>query len=103
MQVLLQLFFQLLGVVIVPLAWKLLRGLGFAAVTYTGINILMDQAKDYVFQNMASLPMEWINLLGLLKVDVCINIIFSAYVARAMLWGMDKTSGSKSSIKISPK
>ena len=92
------LFLRMLGASLVPLGWKLLRGLGFAAVTFTGVQLVMDNAKAYVFQHLLSLPAEWIQLLGLLKVDVCLNILFSAYVARAVLWGMN-ASGSKSSIR----
>lgn len=99
MPVVIQLFFSLLGSVIVPLAWKLLKGLGFAAVTYTGVHLMMEEARDYVFTQLLSLPAEWIGLLGLLKLDVCFNILFSAYIARAVLWGMDKATGSKSSIR----
>lgn len=43
-------------------------------------------------------PAQWLQVLGLLQVDVCINILFSAYIARAVLWGMDK-SGGKSGMR----
>ncbi|WP_428996752.1 DUF2523 family protein [Pseudomonas aeruginosa] len=43
----------------------------------------MDQAKDYVFSNLGGVPAQWLQVLGLLQVDVCINILFSAYIARA--------------------
>lgn len=92
------LLLRALGWSVVPLGWKLLRGLGFAAFTYTGVNLLMNQAKDYAFSNLGGVPAEWLQVLGLLQVDVAINILFSAYVARAVLWGMNK-SGGKSSIR----
>ena len=98
MQIVIQLFFRLLAWAIVPLGWKLLKGLGFAAVTFTGIQLFMDEAKSFVFTQLMSLPVEWVNLIGLLKLDVCLNIYFSAYIARAVLWGMDRSTGSKSSI-----
>jgi len=59
----------------------------------------MEQAREYVFTHLMSMPTEWIQLIGLLKLDVCINILFSAYVARAVLWGMDKATGTKSAIR----
>ncbi|MCK1896515.1 DUF2523 domain-containing protein, partial [Pseudomonas aeruginosa] len=43
--------------------------------------------------NFPSAPTQWLQVLGLLQVDVCINILFSAYIARAVLWGMDKSGG----------
>jgi len=99
MHLVIQLFFRLLGFAVVPLGWKLLKGLGFIGVTYTGVHLMMSQARDYVFNHLMSLPGEWIQLIGLLKLDVCMNILFSAYIARAVLWGMDKATGSKSAIR----
>ena len=92
------LLLRAIGWSVVPLGWKLLRGLGFAAFTFTGVQLLMNQAKDYVFSNLGGIPGEWLQVLGLLQVDVALNILFSAYVARAVLWGMNK-SGNKSSIR----
>ncbi|MGG6928697.1 DUF2523 family protein [Pseudomonas aeruginosa] len=50
------------------------------------------------FSNLGGVPAQWLQVLGLLQVDVCINILFSAYIARAVLWGMDK-SGGKSGMR----
>ncbi|EGH44310.1 hypothetical protein [Pseudomonas syringae] len=43
------LFIRMLGLSIVPLGWKLLRGLGFAAISYIGIEAALDKAKVYAF------------------------------------------------------
>ncbi|MEQ4308482.1 DUF2523 domain-containing protein [Pseudomonas syringae] len=96
------LFIRMLGLSIVPLGWKLLRGLGFAAISYVGIDAALDKAKDYAFSQLGSLPTDWISVLGMLKVDVCLNILFSAYIARALLAGMNK-AGSKTTMKWTPK
>jgi len=53
----------------------------------------MDEAKDFVFERLGSLPTEWLQILGLLQIDVYINILFSAYIARAVLWGMNASGG----------
>ncbi|HCL3955079.1 TPA: DUF2523 domain-containing protein [Pseudomonas aeruginosa] len=87
-----------IGWSLIPLGWKLLRGLGFTAVAFVGVKAVMDQAKDYVFSSLGGVPAQWLQVLGLLQVDVCINILFSAYIARAVLWGMDK-SGGKSGMR----
>lgn len=102
MPLLIGVLLRAIGWSLVPLGWKLVRGLGFAAVTYTGVNLVMNQAKDYVFSMLASTPAAWLQVLGVLQVDVAINILFSCYIARAVLWGMDK-SGSKSGIRWSGK
>lgn len=102
MPALIGLFLRMVGLSIVPLGWKLLRGLGFAAITYVGIEAGLDQAKNYAFSQLGGLPADWLAVLGMLKIDVCMNILFSAYVARALLSGMNK-SGSKTSMKWMPK
>lgn len=99
MAALIPLLLQAIGWVLVPLGWKLLRGLGFTAVAYVGITAAMDQAKNFVFSNIGSVPAAWLEVLGLLKIDVAINILFSAYVARAVLWGVN-AAGSKTSIRM---
>lgn len=73
------------------------KGLGFAAVSYVGVSTAMEFAKDYVFQQFGSLPPSWMQIIGMLQLDVFFNIMFSAYLIRAVLWGMNK-SGSKKSI-----
>lgn len=89
------LFLRLLGAAIVPLGWKLLRGLGFTAVSYVGVSAALDQIKSLAMSYFSSIPVEVLNVLGLLKVDVCFNIIISALVARTILRGFSKTGEKK--------
>lgn len=98
MPALIGLFLRALGWSAVPIGWSLLRGLGFAAFTYVGVQQLMEWAKDYAFSSLGAVPAAWLQVLGMLQLDVCLNILFSAYLARAVLWGMNK-SGNKSSIR----
>ncbi|MFA0968794.1 MULTISPECIES: DUF2523 domain-containing protein [Pseudomonas syringae group] len=102
MPALIGLFLRMVGLSIVPLGWKLLRGLGFAAISYIGIDAALDKAKGYAFAQLGGLPGDWIAVLGMLKIDVCLNILFSAYIARALLAGMNK-AGSKTSMNWTPK
>lgn len=102
MQYLIVLLWRALGWVIPQLGFALLRGIGFAAVTYTGVTTVMSFAKDYVFSNLGAVPAAWLQIAGILQIDVAINILFSAYVARAVLWGMNK-SGSKSTLNYTGK
>lgn len=98
MPALIGLFLKAVGWSLVPLGWSLLRGLGFAAIAYTGVSTAMEWAKSYVFSSFLNVPAEWVQVLGLLQIDVCMNIFFSAYIARAVLWGMNR-NGSKTSIR----
>ena len=93
MPALIGLLLRAIGWSLVPLGWKLLRGLGFAAFSYVGIQTMMDWAKGYVFSSLSATPAAWLQVLGLLQIDVCINIVFSAYIARAVLWGMNGSGG----------
>lgn len=88
-----------IGVSIIPWGWKMLRGLGFAAISYVGIKAGLDTAKDYVFSSLSSTPANYIMVLGMLKIDVCMNILFSAYAARAVLRGMN-SSGTQTNFKM---
>ncbi|MDN9032327.1 DUF2523 family protein, partial [Enterobacter hormaechei] len=71
---------------------------GFAAGAVGGGQAGVGRGEDYVFSSLGGVPAQWLQVLGLLQVDVCINILFSAYIARAVLWGMDK-SGGKSGMR----
>lgn len=93
MHAVIAMFIQAVGWSLVPLGWKLLRGLGFAAFTFVGVQALMDKCKEYVFTNLGSLPVEWLQVLGLLQVDTALNILFSCYVVRAVYWGMNQSGG----------
>ena len=84
------LFIRMIGLSIIPLGWKLLRGLGFAAVSYVGISAALDGLKDLAISKLGSVPATWINVLGLLQIDVVLSITFSALAARAILRGVDK-------------
>lgn len=98
MPALIGLLLRAIGWSLVPLGWKLLRGLGFTAVSYVGIQSLMEWAKDYAFSALGSVPSSWLQILGLLQLDVCLSIYFSAYIARAVLTGMN-SSGEKNTVR----
>lgn len=75
------------------LVGRVLIALGISYVTYTGISIGLDAIKEAVWNNLAGVPAELVGLLAIAKIDVCINIIFSAVTARLALNGL--TSGGK--------
>lgn len=95
-------FFRVLAWALPGLGFHLLRSLGFAAVTFVGIQPMLTWAKDYCFSRMAGLPADIIQVLGLLQIDVAFEILFSCYVARAIVGGMNG-SGSKSAIRFTGK
>lgn len=85
----------LLITIVTPLVKMALKALGIGVVAYMGINVVLDQALQYVTNNIASLPAAAQALLGLAKFDVVINIWFAAITTRLVLNGMNKISGKK--------
>lgn len=78
------LLLQLVG----SMAGRVLVALGIGAVTYTGINTTVGWVKTQAVASLVGLGPEVLGILGMLKVGVCINIIFSAMLARAVLNGI---------------
>lgn len=80
-----------------PIIFYVLRLLGIGVVTYVGINLVLDQVKDYVIGNFVNVPIQVQQILGLAKFDVAVNIYLAAVTARLLLAGYNKatTGGSK--------
>lgn len=75
---------QLVG----SMAGRALIGLGIGVVTYSGINATIEWVKQEAINGLLGLGPEVVGLLGMLKVGVAINIVFSAMVARALINGI---------------
>jgi hypothetical protein len=90
--------FSFLASIVGPLVAKVLTALGVGLVTYTGITLVMDQAREAIISNMTATGAAYVALFGLAKVDVAINIMLGAVAARAALSGIDKASGSVTKI-----
>jgi len=82
------------------LVFRALFALGFAYVTFVGLDSLMDSLKIYVHGLFSALPFEVAHLLGLANVDIAINITFAAISARLLLVGMDKLTGRVSKLSL---
>lgn len=90
--------FTLLSTAVVPLAKKLLSALGIGAVSYVGINFVIDSARAELMSNMAGIPLDIAQLMGLYKFDIAINIVIAAVTTRMVLAGVNKLSGTRKSI-----
>jgi ABC-type nitrate/sulfonate/bicarbonate transport system permease component len=62
----------------------LLLAFGIGFTTYTGMNIVLDNLRDTVFSHLNSLPTISLQILLMLKVDIAISMLFSAYVTKAV-------------------
>ena len=85
----------LFNIIVVPLVIKVLKALGIAAVSYVGINLVLEQASNYIQSQMGQTTLLMQQMLGLAKVDIAINLYLAAITTRAVLAGMNKVSGRK--------
>lgn len=69
---------------------KVLFGLGFGYLAFTGVDTLVTQNEDQIISLINTLPPLPRQLLGVLKVGTCIKIIFSAMVMRLTIFGLNE-------------
>src|SRR5688572_20560336 len=74
------------------LVGRVLVSLGIGYVTYTGVDASMTWAKTQFLNGVAGLPPEAVQIMGLLKVGICVSMLLSALTARMVLAGL--TSGT---------
>lgn len=67
---------------------RVLIALGMSFVTFGGISVLFSGLKSIVVSNLGYMPQKILLLLGYVKIDVAITMIFSAMVARLVLMGL---------------
>lgn len=77
-----------LSVLFSALVPRILISLGIGIATFAGVKTLVDQAKALIVTQLGGLSGDVINVLALCKVDVAINILFSALIVRLTLQGM---------------
>ena len=91
---LLPLLATFLGSIVSGLVFRALASLGFAYVSYVGIGQLVDTVDGYIKGLFNGIPAPVAAILGMAKVDVAINIVSAAIIARLLLAGMDRVSGT---------
>jgi energy-converting hydrogenase Eha subunit H len=70
------------------LVGKVLLSLGIGYVSYTGINLFFDSAKQQLFSAIASQAPVVLQLAGVLQIGTCVNILISAALAKLTLMGL---------------
>jgi hypothetical protein len=81
------------------LAGRVLLSLGFAAVTYSGVSLLLGSLKTQAVSAFSALPVNTVNLLAFMKVGQVVSIITSALVVRATLNGLKAGGGISKLVK----
>ncbi|MBU1305545.1 MAG: DUF2523 domain-containing protein [Alphaproteobacteria bacterium] len=83
-----------LGSIVSGLVFRALASLGFAYMSYVGIGRLIDTVDVYIKGLFGAVPPSVAAVLGMAKLDVAINIVIAAVIARLLLAGMDKVTGT---------
>lgn len=91
---------KFLALVVSGLVFRALAALGFSYITYTGLGSVVDTIKSYAVSMFSAVPPDVVHILGLAKIDVAFNIMLSAVVARLALAGMDRVSGTITSMAL---
>src|SRR6476620_10918875 len=74
----------------VQIAFKVLVGLGFGYLAFTGADLLVTQNETQVLQLLSTLPPLAQQLIGVLQIGTCIKIIFSAMGIRLSVMGLNQ-------------
>ena len=90
---------QLFLILVVPLIKLALRALGIGVVAYVGINLVIDQAKDFAIAQLSSSGPALQMIMGLAKFDVAVNIYFAAIVTRLTLNGINKLADKRTRLQ----
>jgi len=70
------------------LVGRVLIALGIGVGTFTGLQTSLNWLKDNAIDAIFSLPPDVYNMLSLMKIGICINIITSAIIIRWVLNGL---------------
>ena len=69
-----------------PLVIRALIAIGFTAITFTGVKVVVDQTISLAQTNWATLPLTVLQLSSLAGVPEALGFIFAAITARMTLW-----------------
>lgn len=84
-------FFGGLATVTASLVGRVLVALSIGYVTYTGLSLIFAGVESQIAGMYSGVPATIVAILGLLQLDVCVNIMLSAYAARMLLMGLSPT------------
>ena len=71
---------------------RLLIAFGVAAVSYAGYAVAMNTFKDYIVQNMQSMPVDILNLLLIAGFGQGFGYIFGAFAFKIAMTTINKIS-----------
>jgi hypothetical protein len=90
---------SLVGMSLAPIICRFLFLVGFSVVSYLGISTLTDYAVDIFNDQLANLPPQVYQVVGLLGLDQAASIIFGAAATKLALTSVN---GAKTSTSFLP-
>jgi len=81
--------------VLVPFVIRLLKGLGIGIVTYTGIDLVLTELVEFAQDALNGLPADILSFVGMMNLDIALNMIVSAILAKTVLDGFNSATGTK--------
>jgi Protein of unknown function (DUF2523) len=82
-----------LAATIVPMAVRLLVGLGFGVVVYTGIGAAWDAAQAAIWSNLGAVASNVLTIILMARVDDAIQIVLSAAGSLLLVKGFNAVTG----------
>lgn len=82
-----------LSATIIPLAVRLLVGIGFAAVTFVGIGAAWDAAQAAIWSNLGGVSADVLTIVQMARIDDAIQVVLSAATARLLYAGLNAATG----------
>ena len=67
---------------------KSLIAVGIGFVVYQGIDIVLNSINANILVNLSGVSAQLQGMLGMLKVDKCLNVLTSAYACRLIIKGV---------------
>lgn len=67
------------GTTLKAFVFRTLALLGIGVITYTGSTVALDELSSFVTNQFSSIPPQVSQALGILRIDVFMSIIISAY------------------------
>jgi Protein of unknown function (DUF2523) len=87
---------------IVPLAVRLLVGVGVGVATYTGVTVLWQTVQDNIWSSLGATNVSVLTIIGMARVDDAIKLVLSAGTTLLLLRGISAATGAVSRWRAGP-
>lgn len=71
-----------------PITSQVMLALGFSFLSFTGIDLAVDQFKQYALASLSANGTLFVQLAGVFNLGTAVNMIASAFIGRQVLQGI---------------